>query len=303
MKVFLTGATGYVGSVAAEKLLENKHEVLGLARNDAAENKLTEKGIVPLRGDLTDTESLKRGASQSDAVIHTAFGHDFANFDKMVQDELDAVAAFTEVLQNTGKPFIATSAPAFLGDTGDEIADENYPIDESSYFAIRARAEKAVLAANEEGVRAIVLRLPLYVYGRAGSTFVPVLIEKAKNDGATFFVETGGQKVSAVSVEDAARLYVAALEDKHAKGLYNVAAENVTNREIAEAIAKLTGVKAGSVSLSEASEKFGALTGFMTINNQISAAKAKSEIGWQPQTEIGILRDIESGSYTALRDS
>jgi nucleoside-diphosphate-sugar epimerase len=302
MKVFLTGATGYIGSVVAEKLLENNHEVLGLARNDAAENKLTKKGIKPLRGDLTDAESLKRGASDSDAVIHTAFGHDFANFDKMVQDELDAVAAFIEVLRNTGKPLVATSAPAFLGDTGEEIADENYPIDESSYFATRARAEQAILAANEKGVRSIALRLPFYVYGRAGSTFVPVLIEKAKKDGATFYVEAGGQKVSAVAVEDAARLYVAALENERARGLYNVAAESVTNREIAESIAKLIGVKAVSVSHAAANEKFGALTGFMTINNQISAAKAKSEIGWTPQSEIGILRDIESGSYTALID-
>ncbi len=302
MKVFLTGATGYVGSAVAEKLLENNHEVLGLARNDAAENKLTAKGIKPMRGDLTDTESLKRGARESDAVIHTAFGHDFANFDKMVQNELAAVAAFTEVLRNTGKPFIATSAPAFLGDTGEEIADENYPIDESSYFAIRARAEQAILAANEKGVRSIALRLPFYVYGRAGSTFVPVLIEKAKQSGATYYVEAGAHKVSAVSVEDAARLYVSALENEHAKGLYNVSAESVTNREIAEAIAKLVGVKAVSVSFPEANEKFGALTGFMTINNQISAAKAESELGWQPQTEIEILQDIESGSYTALRD-
>jgi nucleoside-diphosphate-sugar epimerase len=219
MKIFLTGGSGYVGSVVAEKLIEHNHEVLGLARNDAAESKLNEKGVRALRGDLTDLESLKRGAHQSDAVVHTAFGHDFANFDKMVQNELDAIAVFTEALQNTGKPFIATSAPAFLGDTREEIADENYPIDESSYFAIRARAEKTILAANEKGVRAVALRLPFYVYGRAGSTFVPVLIEKAKQDGATFYVEAGEQKVSAVSVEDAARLYVAALGNKRARAL------------------------------------------------------------------------------------
>src|SRR4028118_1732048 len=105
MKVFLTGATGYVGSVVAEKLLEHKHEVLGLARNDAAENKLTKKGNKSLRGDLTDLESLKRGERQSDAVVHTAFGHDFARFEQMVQNELDAVAAFTEALHKTDKPF------------------------------------------------------------------------------------------------------------------------------------------------------------------------------------------------------
>lgn len=302
MKVFLTGATGYVGSVVAEKLLENNHEVLGLARNEAAENKLIQKGITPLRGDLTDTESLKRGARESDAVIHTAFGHDFANFERMVENERCAIRAFTEVLRDTGKPLIATSAPAFLGDTGEKIVDENYPIDESSYFAIRAAAEKDILAANEQGVRAVALRLPFYVYGRAGSTFVPILIEKAKQSGATFYVEAGAQKVSAVAVEDAARLYVAALENEHAKGLYNVAAESVTNRQIAEAIAKLVGVNAESVSLADANEKFGALVAFMTINNQISAVKAKNEFGWQPQAEVGILQDIESGSYTALRD-
>jgi nucleoside-diphosphate-sugar epimerase len=297
MKVFLTGATGYIGSVVAEKLIKKGHQVLGLARNDVAAEKLQTRGIEAHRGDLTDTASLKKGASVTDGVIHTAFGHDFANFDRMVQNEIDAVNAFVEALQGTDKPFVATSAPAFLGDTGDKIADENYPIDEKSFFAVRARAEQSVLAANEKGVRAVALRLPFYVYGRAGSTFLPVLIPMAQRNGAAFYAGDGEQKVSAVHVEEAADLYVAALENESARGLYNVAAENVSNRQIAESIAKLVAVRAESISLEIAAEKFGVLAGFMTINNQISADKARRELGWQPSAKNSILADIERGSY------
>lgn len=297
MKVFLTGATGYVGSIVADKLLENGHEVIGLARNEASDAKLIAKGVKPWRGDLTDTESLKRGASEADGVIHTAFGHDFANFDKMVQNDIDAVNAMVEVLQGTNKPLIATSAPAFLGDTGDTIANENYPIDENSHFAVRAKSERNILAAAEKGVRSIALRLPFYVYGHGGSTFIPFLIGQAKANGAACYVGDGAEKTSAAHVDDVANAYILALENEAAKGLYHVVAENISNKAIAESIAKNVGVAAESVSPEVAAEKFGAMVGFFTINNQISADKAKRELGWQPDGENSIKEDIENGSY------
>lgn len=300
MKIFLTGATGYVGSVLAEKLLEKGHEIIGLTRNEATVEKLKERGITPLLGDLSDLASLKRGAAQADGVIHTAFGHDFANFPQMVQNDIDAVNAIVEVLAGTDKPLIATSAPAFLGDTGNTIADENYPIDESSYFAVRARSERNILEASEKSVRSVALRLPFYVYGRAGSTFVPFLIGQAKANGAAYYVNEGTEKTSAAHVDDVANAYALALENENAKGLYHVVAENVSNKAIAEAIGKNLSVAAEGISPAEASEKFGAMTGFFTINNQITADKAKRELGWQPQAELSLLEDIERGSYKSL---
>lgn len=297
MKVFLTGATGYVGSAVAEKLLKNGHEVLGLARNEASDAKLVERGITPFRGDLTDLESLKRGARETDATIHTAFGHDFANFDKMVAIENNAVAAFAEALAGTEKPLIATNGTAYLGDTKDEIADENYPAQPGIFGYGRFEAEQLFLETGKKGVRSVMMRLPFYVYGRGGSVFVPALIDAAKRGGAAFYVEPGNQKVSAVHVDDAANAYIAVLENKNAGGVYQIAAENVTNKQIAESIGKLTGVRAEAISIDQAGEKFGALISFLIINNQLSSEKARRELNWSPNSENEILDDIENGSY------
>lgn len=297
MRIFLTGATGYVGSVVAEKLLEGGHEVIGLARNKASEAKLIAKGVKPLRGDLTDLESLRRGASEADGVVHTAFGHDFANFGKMVQEEIDAVNAIVEVIEGSNKPLIATSAPAFLGDTGEIIADETYPIDENSYFVVRAASERNIVAAAEKGVRSVALRLPFYVYGRGGSLFIPFLIGLAQQNGAAYYVGEGAEKTSAAHVDDVANAYVLALETETAKGLYNIVAENISNKTIAESIARNVGVATESISPTMAAEKFGAMIGFFTINNQISADKAKRELGWQASDANSITKDIEYGSY------
>jgi nucleoside-diphosphate-sugar epimerase len=300
MRVFLTGATGYVGSVVAERLLQNGHRVLGLARNETSEVRLRERGIEPMLGDLTDLNSLRNGALDSDATIHTAFGHDFANYDKMVQNDRDAIAMFVEALAETTNPLIATSAPAFLGDTGDAVADENYPIDENSIFVSRARAEADILAANEKLVRSVALRLPFYVYGRGGSSFVPFLIGQARANGAAYYVGDGAERTSAAHVEDVANGYLLALENHNAKGLYNIVAESPSNKEIAEAIGRLLDLPAQSISLEEAKEKFGAMIGFLTVNNQISADKAHRELGWLPSSSNRILDEIENGSYRNL---
>lgn len=301
MKVFLTGATGYVGSVVAEKLKGKGHRVTGLARNEAAENKLLANGIEPLHGDLKDVESLKRGASETDATIHTAFIHDFSDYEGAVRIENAAIAAFAEALANTNKPFIATSGAAFLGDTKDREADEDFPYDRNSPFISRAESEQDALKMSQRGVRSVVLRLPLFVYGRGGSSFVPMMIELAKTAGAANYAGAGNERVSAVHVEDAADLYVLALETSTAKNLYNVSAETVSLRELNEAVARLLDVKARSISIEDAQKQFGALFGFLTINNQLSAEKAKRELGWKPKANTTIADDIENGSYRNLR--
>ncbi len=297
MKVFLTGATGYVGSVVAEKLKNKGHRVLGLARSEAAEAKLRENGVEPLRGDLKDVESLKRGASEADATIHTAFIHDFSDYDGAVKVETAAIAAFADALTGTNKPFIATSGAAFLGDTKEISADEDFPYDRNSPFLSRTEAEQDALKMSQKGVRSVVLRLPLFVYGRGGSSFAPIMIGLAKAAGAANYVGAGDERVSAVHVEDAADLYVLALETSTAKNLYNVSAETVSLKDLNEAIARLLDVKAQSVSLDAASKQFGAIIGFFTISNQLSAEKARRELGWKPNANTTIADDVENGSY------
>lgn len=302
MKVFLTGATGYIGSVIAEKLQNKGHEIVGLARNDESEAKLREHGIEPLRGDLKTIESLKNGARAADAVIHTAFIHDFGSYDSAVETDRAATGAFAEVLATTNKPFITTTGAAFLGDTGETLADEYFPYDRNSPFYSRAEAEQDALVLSQKGIRSIVVRLPLFVYGRGGSSFVPFLINQAKEKGAANYIESGAKKVSAVHVEDAADLYVLALETSTAKGLYNASAESVSFRELSEAVARLLNVKAKSISTEEAKEQFGALFGFFSISNQLDAAKAHGELGWKFSSGKTILDDIENGSYRKFLD-
>jgi nucleoside-diphosphate-sugar epimerase len=297
MKVFLTGATGYVGSVVAEKLLGKGYEVLGLARNEAAEAKLNEKKIRFLRGDLVDVEVSKHGASEADAVIHTAFSHNFSDYTDAVKLDRKVIAAFAEALAQTNKPFIVTSSSAILGDTRGSEADEDYPFDQNSSRLLRGETEWDVLRLPQKGIRSIVLRLPLFVYGRGGSSFVPFMIRQAKDAEMANYIESGEQRVSAVHVEDVADLYVLALETSTAKGLYNVAAEDVLMKDLNEAIARLLNIKSRSISAEEAKEKFGKMFDFLSINNQLSAGKVRRELGWKANANKTILDDIENGSY------
>lgn len=302
MKVFLTGASGYVGAVIAEKLAGKGYKVTGLARDDAAEAKLRERRITPLRGELENFETLKKAAGEADAVIHTAFSHNFSDYNDAAKLDRNVIAAFAESLTRTNKPFIVTSSSAVLGDTKDNEADEDYPFDQNSTRLLRGEAERDVLQLASKGIRGIVLRLPLFVYGRGGSSFVPFMIRQARAAGAARYVETGEQKVSAVHVEDAADLYALALETSTAKGLYNVAAESVSLKDLNESIARLLNVKAQSISKEKAKEAFGKMFDFLSINNRLSAERAQRGLGWRANANKTILDDIENGSYRNFKE-
>jgi nucleoside-diphosphate-sugar epimerase len=146
------------------------------------------------------------------------------------------------------------------------------------------------------------LRLPLFVYGRGGSSFVPFVISQARAENSANYIESGEQKVSAVHVEDAADLYVSALETSTAKGLYNVAGETISMKEMSDAVARLLNVKATGISTEKARRQFGKMFEFLSINNRLSAEKAKREIGWSPNSYHSILDDIENGSYRNYKD-
>ena len=302
MRVFLTGANGYIGSVVAEKLQGKGYKVIGLTRNDEAEAKLSAKNIEVLRGELSDFDVLKRGASEADAVIHTAFSHNFADYNDAVKLDREVIKTFGKALAQSNKPLIVTSSSAILGDTRGNEADEDYPFGENSPRKFRGESERDVLQLSSKGIRGIVLRLPLFVYGRSGSSFVPFVINQAKAENSANYVESGEQKVSAVHVEDAADLYVLALETGTAKGLYNVAAESVSLKELNEAVARLLNVKAKSISAEKAREQFGKMFDFLSINNQLDSTKAKRDLRWSPNSNKTILDDIENGSYRKYRE-
>lgn len=303
MKVFLTGASGYVGSVVAEKLKGKGYTVVGLARNDKAEAKLRECKIEAVRGgDLHNFDILKNAASEADAVIHTAFSHNFDDYNDAVKLDREVIKTFGEVLARTNKPLIVTSSSAILGDTRNNEADEDYPFDQKSSRILRGEAERDVLQLSSKGIRSIVLRLPLFVYGRGGSSFVPFVINQARAENSANYIESGEQKVSAVHVEDAADLYVSALEISTAKGLYNVSAETISMKELNEAVGRLLNVKAKSISSEKARQQFGKMFEFLSINNQLLAEKAKREIGWSPNSYHSIMDDIENGSYRNYKE-
>ena len=302
MKIFLTGASGYVGSVVAEKLKGRGYKVVGLARNDEAEAKLRERKIEPVRGELRDFAVLKNSAKEADAVIHTAFSHSFDDYNDAVKLDREVVKNFAEALAQSNKPLIVTSSSAVLGDTKTNLADEDYPFDENSPRRLRGEAERDALQLSSKGIRGIVLRLPLFVYGRGGSSFVPFVINQAKKEKSANYVAPGEQKVSAVHVEDAAGLYVSALETSTAKGLYNVAAESVSLKELNEAAARLLDVPAKAISREKAREQFGRMFDFLSINNQLAAEKARRDLNWSPKDFHSIPDDIENGSYRKFKE-
>ena len=238
----------------------------------------------------------------ADAVIHTAFSHNFSDYNDAVKLDREVIKTFGEVLAQTNKPLIITSSSAILGDTRTNEADEDYPFDQKSSRLLRGEAERDVLQLSSKGIRGIVLRLPLFVYGRSGSSFVPFVINQAKQENSANYVESGEQKVSAVHVEDAADLYVSALETSTAKGLYNVAAESVSIKELNEAAARLLDVKAQGIRAEKAREQFGKMFDFLSINNQLSAEKARRDLRWSPNADRSITDDIENGSYRKFKE-
>lgn len=302
MKIFLTGATGYIGSVVAERLKGKGYKVSGLARSDESESELSEKNIEVVRGELHDFDVLKNAAKDADAVIHTAFSHNFDDFNDSVKLERNIIAAFAESLVRTNKPLIVTSGSSVLGNTRNAVADEDFPFDQDASRVLRGEAELDVQQLSSKGVRGIVLRLPLFVYGRSGSSFLPFILNQAKAEKSANYAGSGEHKVSAVHVEDAADLYALALETGTAKGLYNVSAETVSMKEISEAVGQLLDVPAKSILKEKAREQFGKMFEFLSINNQMSSEKAKRDLKWSPNDYNSILDDIENGSYRKYKE-
>jgi nucleoside-diphosphate-sugar epimerase len=296
MNIFLTGATGFIGSAIARELLAAGHRVIGLARNDAARARLMEVGLEAHPGSLTDLDSLRGGAAAADGVIHTAFIHDFSSYPEAAEADRRAVEAIAQVLAGTAKAFVATSVTALLP-PGHLATEEDTP-DPRTHAAFRLPAERAVLAAAERGVRTSVVRLPPAVHGPGDHAFVPALIEIARRTGTSAYLEDGENRWPAVHRLDAARLFRLALEHAPAGSvLHAVADEGVALSSIAEVIARKLGL-AGTTSIARANaqEHFGWLAAFMGIDNPTSSTRTRAAMNWQPQ-EPGLLAELESAIY------
>lgn len=296
MRVFLTGATGFIGSAIVRELLSAGHEVLGLARSDASAQALARLGAQAHRGELADTEGLARAAGACDGVIHTAFIHDFSAHAAAAETDRQAVTAMLGALEGSGKPLVATSVTVLLAQA--RTATEDMPVPQASPNP-RAQAEAMVLAAAGRGVRASVVRLPPSVHGAGDYGFVPMLARIARAKGRSAFIGEGANRWPAVHRLDAAKLFRLALESAlPGARLHAVAEEGLPFRAIAEAIGAGLGVPVRGITADEAPGHFDWLARFVAIDNPSSSALTRAALGWQPR-EAELLADMRDAGYFA----
>lgn len=297
MKVFLTGATGYIGSAVAEALGKAGHRVIGLARSPESAQKLAELGIEVQLGNLQNAEALRDAASRADGVIHAASPSDAtsAQADNMLLD------AILSALQGTNKPFVYTSGVWVIGNTDNRIADEKSPLHPTPLVAWRVACEHRLLDFAKGGVRASVLR-PAIVYGRGGG--IPAsFLQSAKECGAVVFVGNGENHWPVVHVDDLADLYVRILEKASPGSIFLGAnREAVKVRDAAQAASAAAGIpgKLTPLPLGEARKTMGPYADALALDQRVSAEKARNVLGWQP-SRISFLEDLRRGSYAAVR--
>ena len=293
MRVFITGASGGIGSAVVPELIAAGHEVLALTRSDASAQTVTAAGATALRGDLNDADSLRAGAIEADGVIHLAFGNDFTDFARCVAEETLAVETFGAALKGTGKPLvIASGTPAAPG----RPSTEEDPAPTDGPVGGRGRNAQAVLDLAAQDVRSAVVRLPRSVHARGGRYgFASILIEAARRSGVSGYVGDGTQRWPAVHRVDAARLFRLVLEEA-APGTvaHAVADEGDSMRAIAEAIGRQLGLPTESVP----AENFGFLGNVFAVDQPASSAITRERFDWQP-THPSLLEDLEAGNYPA----
>ncbi|MFJ8754555.1 SDR family oxidoreductase [Streptomyces sp. NPDC102441] len=298
MRIFVAGATGYVGSAIVSELLQAGHEVVGLARSDASAATLARAGIAVHRGDLGDLDSLRSGAAKADGVVFAANQHISETTDSAARArvELKAVEAIGSELEQTGKPFVVTSG--VIGRTPGQVLTEETPAVPNAVTGLRLPVETSVLALGGRGVRSSSVRLAPTVHGRGDTRgFVSMLIGIARAKGVSAFVGEGANRWSSVHRRDAAVLFRLAVESAPpGTPVHAVAEEGVRFRDIAEAIGRQLKLPAVGLTAEEASGHFGLLALLVSLDNPTSSALTRERFGWVP-VHPGLIEDIEDGHY------
>lgn len=292
MRVFVTGATGFIGSAVARELIGAGHQVLGLARSDAGAQSLAAVGAEVHRGDLEDLESLRSGAAAADAVIHTAFRHDWSKFAESCEMDKRAIEVIGAVLEGSSRPFIVSSGVGVA--QGRAATEDDPPFSPTPAFP-RA-SEATAVALVERGVNASVMRLP-QVHDTVKQGLITSLIAIARAKGVSAYIGDGANRWPAAHVTDVARLYRLALEKDEAGARYHaVAEEGVALKDIATAIGHGLNVPVTSISQEQAQEHFGFLGFFAGRDAHISSAQTRAKLGWNP-TGPTLLTDLANMRY------
>lgn len=298
MRVFVTGASGWIGSATVTELLRAGHEVVGLARSDSSAAAVAAKGATVLRGDLDDLDSLRRGASDADAVIHLANKHDFDNPIVSMRAERAAVETLTETLAGTDRPFVIASGIAGLAQ--DRPATEADPSLAVGPDSPRGGTENLALEFADKGVRSIIARFAPTVHGIGDHGFISVIAATARRHGVSGYIGDGSNAWSAVNVTDAARAVRLGMENAAAGTIMHVVGEvGVSTKDIAEAIGANLDLPVASVAPEQAMEHFGWIGRFFGMDGRASNTRTRELLNWTP-TGPTLLEDIKAGGYPGI---
>lgn len=296
MRVFVTGATGFIGSALVPELIQAGHQVLGLTRSETGAEALQKAGAEVLRGNLENLDSLREGAAKSDGVVHLAFTHDFSNFEKICEQDRKAIAAIGEVLLGSKRPFVVTSGTAIAANVDGKLSTEDSP---TASWNPRAASEAAVEQLTARGLNTSVVRLA-QIHDTRKQGLVPYVCAVAREKRVSAYIGDGGNRWPAAHVSDVARLYRLAFEKAELGAIYHaVDEEGVSMKAIAEALGRGLKVPAVSIKQEEAEAHFGWLARFAGHDMPASSVLTQRKLNWRP-TGPSLIADLDRMNYTQV---